>query len=81
MSEPILRPFGYRFGPSTLRVDYCDITTLNVDAMVSSDDVNLSMAGGVSQALLRGGGETVWRDAQSKAPIRWAMSRLQRPVG
>ena len=58
-----------RIGHSTLRVDYCDITTLNVDVMVSSDDIDLSMGGGVSQALLRAGGEPVRREAQSQAPI------------
>lgn len=69
MPESPFRTFDYTIGQSTLRVDYCDITTLSVDVMVSSDDTDLSMAGGVSQALLRGGGQSVWRDARSQAPI------------
>jgi O-acetyl-ADP-ribose deacetylase (regulator of RNase III) len=69
MPESPFRAFEHTIGQSTLRVDYCDITTLNVDVMVSSDDIELSMGGGVSQALLRGGGQSVWREAQSQAPI------------
>lgn len=69
MPESPFRAFDHTIGQSTLRVDYCDITTLNVDVMVSSDDTDLSMGGGVSQALLRGGGQSVWREAQSQAPI------------
>ena len=64
------RPFDRTIGQSTLRVEYCDITTLNVDVMVSSDDIDLSMGGGVSQALLRAGGEPIWREVQSQAPVR-----------
>jgi O-acetyl-ADP-ribose deacetylase (regulator of RNase III) len=69
MPEPPFRAFDYAIGQSTLRVDYCDITTLDVDVMVSSDDIQLSMSGGVSQALLRGGGRSVLREAQAQAPI------------
>jgi O-acetyl-ADP-ribose deacetylase (regulator of RNase III) len=69
MPESPFRAFEHVIGQSTLRVDYCDITMLNVDVMVSSDDVDLSMGGGVSLALLKGGGQSVWREAQSQAPI------------
>jgi O-acetyl-ADP-ribose deacetylase (regulator of RNase III) len=48
---------------------YCDITTLDVDVMVSSDDVDLSMGGGVSRALRVAGGEPVRREARARAPI------------
>ncbi|MGA2829276.1 MAG: macro domain-containing protein [Streptosporangiaceae bacterium] len=69
MPESPFRAFDHTIGQSILRVDYCDITTLNVDVMVSSDDTDLSMGGGVSQALLRGAGQSVWRETQSQAPI------------
>ncbi len=69
MPKSPFRPFDRAIGQSILRVDYCDITTLNVDVVVSSDDIDLSMGGGVSQALLRAGGKPVWREAQSQAPI------------
>ena len=69
MPEVPFRPLECVLGSSTLRVEYTDITTLHVDVMVSSDDIDLSMGGGVSMALLRVGGESVWREAQSWAPI------------
>ncbi|HEY9782846.1 MAG TPA: macro domain-containing protein, partial [Leptolyngbyaceae cyanobacterium] len=37
--------------------------------MVSSDDIDLSMGGGVSAALFRAGGDAVWREAQAQSPI------------
>lgn len=70
MPESPLRPFERRIGRSTLHLFYCDITTLEVDVMVSSDDVDLSMGGGVSRALRIAGGEPVWREARAQAPIR-----------
>lgn len=69
MPEPSFRPLESIIGNSTIRVEYSDITTLNVDVIVSSDDIDLSMGGGVSEALMRAGGEAIWREAQSWAPI------------
>jgi len=56
-------------GNSTLRVEYCDITILNVDVIASSDDINLSMLSGVSAALLQAGGDALRREAQAQSPI------------
>jgi O-acetyl-ADP-ribose deacetylase (regulator of RNase III) len=64
-----LCPFERRINRSTLHLFYCDITSLDVDVVVSSDDVDLSMGGGVSAALLRAGGVSLWREARTKAPI------------
>jgi O-acetyl-ADP-ribose deacetylase (regulator of RNase III) len=64
-----LRPFERTINRSTLRLYYCDITTLDVDVLVSSDDVDLSMGGGVSRALRVAGGESVRREASARAPI------------
>ncbi len=52
-----------------MRLEYGDVTTLDVDVVVSSDDVDLSMGGGVSRAVRLAGGESVWREARSRAPI------------
>ena len=68
--EVPFRPLERVIGSSILRVEFCDLTTLNVDVMVSSDDINLSMGGGVSYALLRAGGKAVWHEAQVHAPIK-----------
>ncbi|NEP20825.1 macro domain-containing protein [Moorena sp. SIO3I6] len=70
MPEAPFRPLECVIGGSILRVEYCDITTLHVDVMVSSDDIDLSMGGGVSDALLRAGGEAVWHEAKVHAPIK-----------
>ena len=55
---------------SKLRIEYCDITRLTVDVMVSSDDIRLSMGGGVSRAILRAGGESIWQEAQARIPVK-----------
>ncbi len=64
-----LRPFRRTINRSTLRLDFYDITTLDVDVVVSSDDVELSMGGGVSRAILGAGGESVGREARALAPV------------
>ncbi len=46
MPEAQFPPLECVIGNSILRVEYCDITTLNVDVIVSSDDINLSMLKG-----------------------------------
>jgi len=65
--ESPFRAFECRIADSTLRVEYRDITTLVVDAIVSSDDIGLTMAGGVSDALVKAGGESIRREVQSKS--------------
>jgi O-acetyl-ADP-ribose deacetylase (regulator of RNase III) len=69
MPEAQFPPLECVIGNSTLRVEYCDITTLNVDVIVSSDDINLSMFSGVSAALFKAGGDAVRREAQAQSPI------------
>jgi serine/threonine protein kinase len=41
-----------------------------VDAVVSSDDDELSMDGGVSKAIRRGGGEEIYEEARRLIPVR-----------
>jgi O-acetyl-ADP-ribose deacetylase (regulator of RNase III) len=69
MAENTFRPLTYVLGNTTLRVEYSDITALGVDVLVSSDDTNLSMGGGVSEALLRMGGQEVWRESRKWVPV------------
>ncbi len=69
MSDDSLCPLELAIGNSTLCIRYCDITGCPVDVIVSSDDVHLSMAGGVSGAILKTGGEEVWAEAHTWAPL------------
>lgn len=65
----VFRPLVHNFGKTTLHIEYGDLTALNADILVSSDDIDLSMGGGVSGALRKIGGASVWNEAQRKAPI------------
>jgi O-acetyl-ADP-ribose deacetylase (regulator of RNase III) len=64
------RTADYKINNSTFRVCYGDITQLTADALVSSDDNYLSMGGGVSEALLKRGGETIRTEARKHAPLK-----------
>ena len=59
----------YPVGRSTLRLVYGSILRLDVDVLVSPDDVNLSMGDGVSHVLMRAGGERVHNAARQAGPI------------
>jgi O-acetyl-ADP-ribose deacetylase (regulator of RNase III) len=50
-----------------IRVIYTDLTRLNADVLVSSDDVHLSMAGGVGAAIRAASGDAPREDAQKHA--------------
>ena len=51
-------------------IGFGNLTEQRVDALVSSDDGNLSMSGGVSAALLRGAGPTLAEEAKRYVPVR-----------
>lgn len=53
----------YIIGTSRLRIIQGDITTSECEVLVSSDDINLSMGGGVSLALLNAAGPAMRYDA------------------
>lgn len=55
-------------GQSTVVVGFGDILRAPVDVIVSSDDVNLSMTGGVSRAIREAGGESIRTEAQNSKP-------------
>jgi O-acetyl-ADP-ribose deacetylase (regulator of RNase III) len=54
MPKPLFRSLEQKIRDTVLRVEYRDLTTLEADALVSSDDTDLSMSGGVSAALFFG---------------------------
>ncbi len=59
----------HTIGGSRLIVSYSDIVTLPVEAIVSSDDVRLSMGGGVSRAILRAAGAGLAEEARRVQPL------------
>lgn len=60
--------FSFDLGTTTITTMVGDITRIEADALVSSDDVYLSMGGGVSLALSRAAGGTL-RDDARKQPV------------
>lgn len=59
----------YKFQKSNLHLIFGDITNSNSNVIVSSDDTDLSMGGGVSYAILNAAGEALLVDAAKRAPI------------
>ncbi|MFN8635680.1 MAG: DUF4062 domain-containing protein [Chloroflexota bacterium] len=59
---------AYRVGPSTITILFGDITTSRAEVIVSSDDFELSMGGGVSEAISTAGGQSVAHDAAKLVP-------------
>ena len=58
----------YKFNNSTLTIRFGDVVTSDAEVIVSSDDTEISMGGGVSQSILEAGGDFVREDAQKKLP-------------
>lgn len=63
------RSTDYVLNNTTFRVMYGDITLLDVDVIVSSDDNFLSMGGGVSATILREGGDIIYQEARKHIPL------------
>lgn len=59
---------SYKFNNSTLTIRFGDVVTSDAEVIVSSDDTEISMGGGVSQSILEAGGEFIKEDAQKKLP-------------
>jgi RNA polymerase sigma factor (sigma-70 family) len=68
--DPSVHARSYTMGLSTLTVAFQDLARATAEVLVSSDNHELTMGGGVSAALLRAGGETVLIDAAKSAPAR-----------
>lgn len=58
----------YLFNSSTLTVKFGNILDTKAEIIVSSDDCDITMGGGVSGAILRAGGDTIIKDAQKMCP-------------
>ncbi len=63
------RTSDYKINDTTFRVTYGDITQIETDVLVSSDDNYLTMGGGVSMALLDAGGSIIQQDARKHIPL------------
>ena len=59
---------AYQFGHSQLTIEFGDIVTSEAQVIVSSDDCDLTMSGGVSAAIRRAGGDDIALDAAKKIP-------------
>src|SRR4051812_5590825 len=70
MDQMVRRTADYKINKTTFRVAYGDITKLVADALVSSDDNYLTMGGGVSDAILRAGGEEIRQQALKHVPLK-----------
>lgn len=62
--------FYKKIKETNLLVKIVDITTLNVDIIVSSDDNYLNMGGGVSESILKKGGTSIKEQVLKLAPIK-----------
>ncbi|WP_017292721.1 macro domain-containing protein [Geminocystis herdmanii] len=62
--------FYKKIKETNLFVKIIDITTLDVDVIVSSDDNYLKMGGGVSASILKKGGNSIKEHALKFAPIK-----------
>lgn len=60
----------YHYNNSTITIVFGNILDSKAEVIVSSDDTGISMAGGVSGAILRAGGEVIRDDAQKKLPAQ-----------
>ena len=64
------RTADYRINKTIFRVSHVDLTQVKAEVLVSSDDSELSMSGGVSGALLRVGGVEIRQDARKHTPLK-----------
>jgi len=64
------RKSEYRINNSTFVIQYGDITNIQADVIVSSDDNYISMGGGVSAAIRRVAGSTIVEETRKQIPIK-----------
>ena len=60
----------YQVGSSTLSLEFGDITASKADVLVSSDDSNLTMGGGVSAAIGRAAGQGILLEVAKRIPAK-----------
>ena len=59
----------YKIGNSTLNVKFGDLGTARTEAIVTSDDQQLSMGGGTSKTVRKAAGESVYEDSRGLIPV------------
>ena len=60
---------SYKFNNSEVKIIFGNILDSLASVIVSSDDSEISMGGGVSGSILEAGGQVVQDDAQRKLPV------------
>lgn len=58
----------YHYNNSTMTIVFGNILDSKAEVIVSSDDTGISMAGGISGAIRKAGGDIIREDAQKKLP-------------
>ncbi len=69
MEPSIKQTVDYQVKKTTVCVTFADITTLDADALVSSDNNRLTMEYGVSRAILNAAGPEVREEVSKHAPL------------
>ena len=64
------RKASYQIEETKFEVIYADITTLDADAIVSSDDNYISMGGGVSMAIRMKAGPSIQEEIKKHLPMK-----------
>ena len=65
-----MEPRKYKFNNSTLTIVFGNILNSESEVIVSSDDTDISMSGGISGSILHAGGEAIRQDARKKLPAQ-----------
>jgi Ca-activated chloride channel family protein len=69
MDTSIKQTVDYGVENTIIRVTFDDITQVDADALVSSDNNRLTMETGVSRAIRKAAGEDVYQEAHAHAPL------------
>lgn len=64
------RSVEYKLGETAFVVCYADLTKIDADVLVSSDDNYLTQGGGISRALAEAGGNAIASDARKHLPLK-----------
>ena len=65
-----MEPRTYKFNNSTLTIIFGNIIDSKAEVLVSSDDTEITMGGGVSKCILSHGGKSIKEDARKKLPAQ-----------
>lgn len=65
-----MKPRKYLFNNSTLTIIFGNIIDSKAEVLVSSDDTDITMGGGVSKSILTHGGPSIQADAKKKLPAQ-----------